>query len=264
MNSKSKKFLAYVISWVVLLAGGIIGTVFREPLGDETRTAMLHSRFHEALVYFGSPELWSAAIQTLWVFLLTGALSFAFGILLAWFLFYSRFGATWVEPFVQFMRPIPSIAMIAICAMIFSVTSGYLAILVAFIGSLWPFTITVLDTFRRVPKALHESTLSLGKNERAFYGHVLFFASLPGLFDAVRLVAPITLLLTVTTQYFYQHLGGLGSILYSKHNGLEYPKVICIVVVMSLISIGFERLIDKFENLICKWRVDATQTHEHT
>jgi ABC-type nitrate/sulfonate/bicarbonate transport system permease component len=203
--------------------------------------------------------LWKATGDTLAVFFLTEIAVVIVGFLLAWLLYASKTATAWLEPVIQIMRPIPSIATIAIGAMLLTSSSAFLGVLVAFIGSLWPFTIAVLDTFRRVPVALRESTLTLGKGKRRFYGQVLILASLPGLFSAVRLVAPITLLLTVTTQYFYQHLGGLGALLLEKHYGLAYPKVISIIIMLSLIGIAIEWGLRHLEHWVCKWRVEPTE-----
>jgi NitT/TauT family transport system permease protein len=254
MKPKSRSALSHLVTWLLVVISGIIATALKESVGDAAKGAIVGDRLREALNYSVSAELAKATAGTLWIFMLTCIATFISGLLLAWLMYSWRRASMFVEPIVQIMRPIPSIAMIAIGSLILSTTSSYLGILVAFLGSLWPFSIAALDAFRRVPKELRESTLTLGKSVHVFHRDVLLFAALPGLFDAMRLVAPITLLLTVTTQYFHQHLGGLGAALYEKHQGLQYPKVICIIAVLSGIGIGIESFIQNAEHRICKWK----------
>jgi ABC-type nitrate/sulfonate/bicarbonate transport system permease component len=255
MTTRPRSPLSAVLTFLVLSIGGVIATTFRSALEDEAKSRVAGS-LKEAAAFFVSSALWWATLDTIVVFALTGLATVIFGLFLAWTMYSSKWMARILEPAVQLMRPIPSIATIAIGTLILSTTSSFLAMLVAFLGSLWPFTYVALETFRRVPVALRESTLSLGKKESVFYRRVLFLASLRGLFSAVRLVAPITLLLTVTTQYFYPSLGGLGAILFDKHSGLKYPEVVCIVMMLSLIGITIELLLEQIEKRVCKWRIE--------
>jgi NitT/TauT family transport system permease protein len=152
------------------------------------------------------------------------------------------------------LRPIPSVAMIAVGGLIMSVTSDRFGLLVAFIGSLWPYTVAALDAFRLVPRALEESAITLGKTRRQYILQVLFPAALPSLFAAVRLVMPIVLLLTVTTQYIFQGLEGLGALLYSKQNGMQYPLVIATVAVLAFVGYGIETLVELAELKTVRWK----------
>jgi ABC-type nitrate/sulfonate/bicarbonate transport system permease component len=130
----------------------------------------------------------------------------------------------------------------------------YMGVFVAFIGALWPYTVAALDSFRKVPKPLFESTITLGKTKRQYVLQVLLPASMPGLFLAVKLAVPILLLLVVTTQYLYPGLGGLGALLFEKQSGLEYPRVFCIVGVLGTIGWFAEIIVVIVEQHVLKWK----------
>jgi len=261
MTKKSHSFISYAVSLLVLAFGMTVMAAIRSSLEEQIKESVM-SELKDFLVFAVSQDLRSATWKTIFAFVLSSGATVIVGVFLAWLIYSYRLAASVLEPLVQIMRPIPSIAMIAIGTLIVTATSSSLAFVVAFLGSLWPFTVAALDEFRRVPDTLRLSTITLGKPEGVFYREVLFRTALPGLFNVMRLVAPITLLLTVTTQYIYPGLGGLGALLYERHNGLKYSHVICIIAVMSLLSILFEGGITWIERRICRWTVEEKDAYE--
>jgi NitT/TauT family transport system permease protein len=253
------QWLANAVIVSLMWALGLVATSVKEG-AQRGFFGSLQPTFEEAGAFLVSWELWSAIGSTLYSFVITFAASILCGTLLA-LLIHFVWWAWILETAIRFLRPIPAIAMIAIGVILLSTASPRLGMFVAFAGGLWPYTVAALDAFRRVPKSMEESAITLGKTRRQYIFEVLFPASLPSLFAAVRLVAPIVLLLTVTTEYIYQNLGGLGALLADKQYGVAYPLVLSTVLVLGVLGWLAETLVEWVEVRTLSWKHTGPTEH---
>ena len=251
-DRKRMRFVAQFAALCFTTVGGFLATAVKG-VPEEKIGELLPSKLSEALSFLVSAELWKSFVPTIRTLCLAfgSAGIIAFG--LAWLMTYSPIVRKFLSPFISIMKPIPSIATIAVGTLLLSPSSEYLSFLVAVVGSVWPLTASISDVFQAVPQSLYESIRTLGRSRMHYFSLVLPRVALPGIFDSLRLVAPITLLLVVTSEYFFPSLGGLGALLYEKHSALEYTSVISIIMSMSVVSIMVEAGLEIVEYYVCPW-----------
>lgn len=249
---KKMRYVAQFAALCLTTVGGFLATAVKG-VPEERIGELMPSKLSEALSFLVSAELLKSFPPTIRTLLLafTSAGVIAFG--LAWLMTFSPIVRKVLSPFISIMKPIPSIATIALGTLLLSPSSDYLSFSVAVIGSVWPLTASISDVLQAVPQSLYESIRTLGRSRIHYFVLVLPRVALPGIFDSLRLVAPITLLLVVTSEYFFPSLGGLGALLYEKHSALEYTAVISIIMSMSVVSILFEAGLERLEYYICPW-----------
>lgn len=253
-HARAWRWLRKIVVFLFVVVGGLVVTSFKTVM-DRSVEMSLRAPMEAVAQLLLSAEFYSALGRTVFLLVVVGVMAILIGIGLALLIFLQKYAA-FVEDIIRLLRPIPSIAMIAVGVMLFSNSSHTLGVFVVFIGSLLPLTVASLDALRCVPQSFRESAITLGKSKWQYIKGVLLPAALPGLFAAVRLVAPIILLLAVTIQYFYQNLGGLGALLFEKQSGLDYASVFCLVAVLALMGWSLETLVGFAETKTLKWRRD--------
>lgn len=97
-----------------------------------------------------------------------------------------RFFEAWLQPLTEFGRYVPVPALIPLLMTFFGIGETPKVMLI-FIGVFFQLLLMVADEVRRVPYELLQVSYTLGARRLEAIGQVLFRASLPGIFDALRL-----------------------------------------------------------------------------
>jgi ABC-type nitrate/sulfonate/bicarbonate transport system permease component len=133
----------------------------------------------------------SRAISGLLLATLTGG---GFGILMAM----SRRLDRIMSPIVNFLRPLPSSALILLFAIWFGLSS--VSLLVVWFGCIWPILISTRDEMRTLPREIHETLSTLGVPKVRQLSQVYSRALLPGILSGVRVSLSIAVILAITVE----------------------------------------------------------------
>lgn len=247
-----KNFLYALVVWVGMVAytafKGRVEEVFEGPLKP------IGEQFKKVFALHAECQFWQALGKTVFVFGATLFAAAVAGICLGLLVHYNRWAGKWLAPFIPIFKPIPAIAMIALGTLLFGSGAAAIPWFVAFFGAIWPFAASITEGLNKIPKEYEESALTLGKSKKEIVKEVIVPAVTPDVFGALRVTAPIALLLTVTAEYFYPSVGGLGALLNEFHTQLKYSLVVTMVCWMSLLSIAAETLLNELERKMCKWK----------
>jgi NitT/TauT family transport system permease protein len=136
---------------------------------------------------------------------------------------------------IEFLRPIPAVALIPLAILFFGV-SGIAAhrFVVAF-AAVWPILINTIYGVRGVDRMLHDvaRTSGVGPTGRLF--RVTLPAALPSIVTGIRVSAAIALLVCVTAE-FLTGAGGVGDYMEDQRVALHIPELYAAVVLVALLG----------------------------
>jgi NitT/TauT family transport system permease protein len=98
----------------------------------------------------------------------------------------SQRAAALLDPLLQALRPIPSLAWLPLALAWFGLGASSTIFLV-FLGAIFPILVAASDAVRRVPRSYGETALMLGTTPRALAWRVYLPAALPGIITGLRL-----------------------------------------------------------------------------
>ncbi|GAA0928036.1 ABC transporter permease [Nonomuraea longicatena] len=115
-----------------------------------------------------------------------------------------------LRPFVEFMRPIPSVALIPLAAFLFS---DFLELKVAMIvyASTWPILINTMYGLKEVDPVAKETLRSFGFGRMAVLMRVSLPSTAPFIATGIRVAAGIALILAVSTEFLTGGSEGIGT-----------------------------------------------------
>lgn len=136
---------------------------------------------------------------------------------------------------IEFLRPIPAVALIPL-AIVFFGTFGIAAHrFVVVFAAVWPILINTIYGVRGTDRMLHDvaRTSGVGRAGRLF--RVTLPAALPSIATGVRVSATLALLVCVTAEYLTA-AGGIGAYMQDQHAALNTPELYAAVVLVSFLG----------------------------
>ena len=147
----------------------------------------------------GFAEYWAAVGATLWSWFLGVVISSALAIVVGVIIGSSRFLRTATHSTIELLRPIPSVGLIPIAALLFGPRIGAELMIVVY-GCFWLVLIQVLYGIADVDKVANETVRTFGMSwwQRARY--LVLPTLLPYLVTGLRLAATVALILAISTE----------------------------------------------------------------
>ena len=135
---------------------------------------------------------------------------------------------------IEFLRPIPGVALIPLAILFFGLGVPAIRFLVAYAAA-WPILINTLYGVRGVDRTLHDvaRTSGVGRTGRLF--RVTLPAALPSIATGIRVSAAIALLVCVTAEYVVG-LSGVGSYMKRQEIANRLPELYAAVVLVGLVG----------------------------
>jgi ABC-type nitrate/sulfonate/bicarbonate transport system permease component len=164
----------------------------------------------------------------------------------------SRRAREFIEPTLEFIRPLPSSAMIPVGIAFFGLTKSMVVGVVAF-GSVWPMLLATIHGFAAVEPRLIEvgRVLKLSRLQMVF--KVAFPNSLPDIFAAMRLGLITALILSVVGEIL-AFQGGLGSHILEASRAYRSPELFAGVIVLGAIGLVSNLILSFLEERFLRWR----------
>ena len=157
-----------------------------------------------------------------------------------------------VNPFLQFLRAMPGIALLPVILMIMGTSDASKIALIAY-GSLWPILLNSVDGVKAIAPEVRQAA----KSYRFTTPRVLFDVLLPGAFPqisvGIRLSLSIALVLMIGSEFFGATRGIGYFVLEAKqqfHIADMWAGVILLGIIGYLLSTGYGLL----ENRLLRWR----------
>ncbi len=152
---------------------------------------------------------------------------------------------------IEFLRPIPSVALIPLAVLLFGTKIESTLILVVY-ASFWPVLIQVLYGVQDVDPVARETARSYGLGTWAQIRYLIWPTMLPYLMTGVRLAAAVALILAITSEIAID-TQGLGREISQTESGgavaIMYAYVIVTGIVGVIVNLGARAL----ERRVLSW-----------
>lgn len=124
---------------------------------------------------------------------------------------------------IEFLRPIPAVALIPLATLFFGLDTPMRRFLVAF-AAVWPILINTIYGVRGGDRFLHDVARTSGVSSIGRLLRVTLPAALPSIGTGIRVSASLALLVLVTTE-FVTTTGGIGAHMARQQNAFQLPEM---------------------------------------
>src|SRR5579883_1018623 len=208
-----------------------------------------------------SATFWIALGATLEAWAIGLAISLVGGIAIGIAIGSSHLLRTMTHSTIEFLRPIPSVALIPLAVLLFGTQLESTLILVVY-ASFWQVLIQVLYGVQDVDPVARETARSYGLGTWAQIRYVIWPTMLPYLMTGVRLAAAVALILAITSEIAID-TEGLGREISQTESGgavtIMYAYVIVTGIIGVVVNVGARAL----ERRVLSWhpsiRLDSAE-----
>ncbi len=152
---------------------------------------------------------------------------------------------------IEFLRPIPSVALIPLVTLLFGTTLKSNLVLVVY-AAFWQVLIQVLYGVQDVDPMARETARSYRLSRWEQIRYVIWPTTLPYLMTGVRLAAAVALILTITAELVIG-TPGLGKELFVAQTSAAYDVMYVYVFVTGVIGVFVNILARALERAVMPW-----------
>ena len=152
---------------------------------------------------------------------------------------------------IEFLRPIPVVALIPLAVLFFGFGAPMRRWIVAY-AALWPILLNTLYGARGVDRVLHDVARTSGVGAVGRLVRVTLPASLPSIGTGVRISASIGLLVAVTAESF-SGTDGVGAYMQRQGNAFQLPELYAAVVLVGFFGYVINRALRAAERRLVFW-----------
>jgi sulfonate transport system permease protein len=164
----------------------------------------------------------------------------------------SRRAREYLAPTLEFLRPLPSSAIVPVGIAFFGLSNAMVIGVVAF-GSLWPTLLATIHGFAAVERRLIEVARMLQLSRRALLLQIALPSALPDILAAMRLGLITALILSVVGEIL-AFQGGLGSQILEASRAYRSPELFAGVLVLGMIGLASNLVLTGLEARLLRWR----------
>lgn len=205
-----------------------------------------------------SRELTGHVIASLGRFFAGYLLSALFAVTMGILLGYFRRAYSLFEILIEFLRPMPSVAMIPVAILLLGIGNPMI-IAVTIYACTWPVVINTLDGVRNIEPILIDTGKTFGLGRWRILTTIILPAALPYIMTGLRISLAIALIL-VTTSEMVVGGNGLGFFILDEERSLRTSNMYAGIVLVAFLGYGLNRLFIAVEARAMAWHRGATAT----
>lgn len=152
---------------------------------------------------------------------------------------------------VEFLRPIPSVAIIPLAILMFGLDRDASLVIVVY-ATFWQIFIQVLYGVADVDPVARDTQRSFGLGPLTRFRHLVLPTALPYIMTGVRLGATVALILTVTGELLIG-ADGIGRLLVQRSTAGDYAGVYALVVTAGVLALVINLLVRVIERRVLAW-----------
>lgn len=169
------------------------------------------------------------------------ALAVAFGVTLGIAAGSHRLVDDGASVLVEFLRPIPAIALLPLAIFWFGTGVPAVRFLVAY-AAVWPVLIHTIYGVRGVDRMLYDVAATSGIGGAARIVRVSVPAALPSIVTGIRISAALGLVVCVTAEYFVGS-AGIGDYLYAHGIAYRLPELYAAAALTGLLGLAIDAML---------------------
>ncbi|URI05855.1 ABC transporter permease [Aquincola tertiaricarbonis] len=229
--------------WWVASHGGWLSPVF-----VPTPEAMLAS-LHAGLL---QGDLATAAAATVQRMLLGWGLACLLGVVLGALIGVSPTARAWIQPTLEFVRPLPASAVLPLAISVFGLSPAMVLSVVAF-GAMWPVLLSTVQGFASLHVRLTEVAAALQLSRSAFIFKVGLPHALPDILAGTRLALTVSLIVAVVGEMIASQ-PGLGQALLLAARAFRASDLFAGIVLLGAIGFVSNALLALAERRLLRWQ----------
>ncbi|WP_166982952.1 ABC transporter permease [Paramicrobacterium fandaimingii] len=152
---------------------------------------------------------------------------------------------------VEFLRPIPSVALIPLAILVYGIQLQAALVIIVF-ASFWQVFVQVLYGVADIDAVARDTARSFGLSRWSRFLHLIFPTSLPYLMTGIRLAATVALILAITAEMTIGNPGLGNSIIVARSAG-DWVRVYALVVVTGLLGLVVNLIFRVIERRSLSW-----------
>jgi ABC-type nitrate/sulfonate/bicarbonate transport system permease component len=210
------------------------------------------SRIASALVEQAStPGFWQACADTLRTWALGLAIAVVGGVVAGVVIGSVPVLRAITASTVEFLRPIPSVALIPLVVVLYGIGVTSTVLLVVY-ASFWQVLVQVLHGVADVDPVARDTARSYRLGRLRQVAHLVWPTALPYVVTGVRLAASVALVLAITGELVIGS-PGLGKAIAAAQSGDAVPEMYALVVVTGVIGVAANLLTRAVERRVLAW-----------
>ena len=164
----------------------------------------------------------------------------------------SRAARDYLEPLLDFLRPLPASAIIPVAILFLGLSHAMSTAVIAF-GSLWPVLLSTVHGFKSTEPQLVELCQTLEMRRGEVLRKVALPGALPDVLSGMRVSLAIALILAVVTE-MQASLPGLGQNILLAQRSFRSPELYAGIVVLGLMGFAVNHGLLLAERRLLRWR----------
>lgn len=236
-------FMLLLALWWGASHAGWINRVFLPT--PEATLASLHEGFRSGDLLGYS---WATVIRMLQGWLLASLVGVALGALIG----ISATARAYLQPTLEFMRPLPASALLPVAISIFGLSPSMVLSVVAF-GAMWPVLLATIHGFAAVEPRLQEVARSLQLSRGAFVRKIGLPNAMPDILAGMRLSMTVSLIVAVVGEMIASQ-AGLGQAILLAARSFRASELFAGIVLLGLIGFASNAMLAIAEKKLLKWQ----------
>lgn len=169
------------------------------------------------------------------------------GMLTGWF----RLATDLLDPFLQWIRPIPITAWLPFTTLIFGIREGAAVSLIA-LGTFFPVMVNTASGVRLTPSVLVRAARMLGASPRRVLVRVVAPAAMPSIITGCRVGMGLAWVLVIVAEMLAVK-GGLGYALWAAYSFGRMDLIICAMVTVGFMGLMFDYVLVLGTRPLVRW-----------
>jgi NitT/TauT family transport system permease protein len=159
-----------------------------------------------------------------------------------------------ISPVVEFMRPIPSVALIPLAILVWGQGFPMKVILVAYAAT-WPILFNTVYGVHDVDPIAVQTARCFGLNERAIHWRISLPSAAPLIFTGIRISASIGLIVVIAAELLASADSGIGSyILFVSSHGGHMDSVLAGAAIAGILGVLINSAFGLIDRRAFGWR----------
>lgn len=197
----------------------------RSGLSDPQYVPYVSTVLRRMLELFGDVDFLRQTLDTIQAWVIGLVLSVIVGIVLGFTLGTSRFIYKSFQALFDFIRPIPSVALIPLGMLLIGQGMQLKVALIVY-GAMWPVLYNVVSATRSLDRIQQDTARILHIGRCARFVHVFLPSTLPYLATGIRIASPIALILAISVEMVGGSRTGLGVWILDANTGAGRPDLV--------------------------------------
>jgi sulfonate transport system permease protein len=199
-----------------------------------------------------SGKLLDQTAQTVQRMLLGWLLACAVGVALGAAIGTSATARAWLQPTLEFVRPLPASAMMPLAISIFGLGPGMVLFVVAF-GAMWPVLLAALHGLANVEPRLVEVARALQLPRREWIWKIGLPSAMPDILAGMRLSLTVALIVAVVGEMIASQ-SGLGQAILLAARSFRSSELFAGIVLLGLIGFVANAGLALVEQRVLRWQ----------